>query len=283
MRKIYFLIVMAIALVHQTNAQNTVNTDAGASWIGFMNVFETAANGGGFVFNSGWDVPDLQTVIDVGAGTITLQPNFNVWNEADPFWYDPATMECNKVMEANTFVEDNSLVGQPLTFIGSCVSNTIDPIYDVVAFIKVFNNDFSVLKEETAPLVPGETFSVEYTNVEGADTFVQYGFKVTGLCADPDDEGALGSVVVGNTILGTQTFDPATISTFPNPVSNNWNINARENITQVVIYDVLGKVVLSASPNKANVSLNMSELQTGVYMAKVATLLGTKTVKLVKR
>jgi len=285
MKQIYLVIALAVGFAFQSNAQNTVEVDASATWIGFMNVFETPANGGGFVFNSGWGIPELKTVIDVGAGTLTLQPNFNTYadNPTDPFWVDQTTLEGNKLMEANTFVEDNSLVGSELTFVGSAPSNTIDPAYEVVAFIKVFNGDFSVLKEETTMLVAGETFSVNYTNVEGADAVVQYGFKVTGINANPADEGALGSVVVGAQILNTNDFDAGSITAFPNPVVSDWNVSARENITQITVFDVLGKAVLTVSPNETNYALNMSELQTGIYMAKVVTTSGNKTIKLVKR
>lgn len=285
MRKIYFFLVLTVGLVYQGHAQTVINTDAGASYIGFMNVFDHPDDGGGYIFGDFWGIPDLQTIIDVGAGTITLHPNFNTYgdNPTDPFWVDQTTLEGNKLMEANTFVEDNSLVGQELEFIGSCVSNTIDPEYQVVAFIKVFNVDFSVLKEENAALVPGETFSVSYTNVEGADAVVQYGFKVVGINANPADEAALGNVVVGNTILSTPDFDASAISTFPNPVLNDWTINSRESITQVTVFDILGKTVMNVQPNKTNVVLNMAELQSGMYMAKVSTALGSKTIKLMKR
>ena len=137
------MLVLFLGLATGMQAQNTVEVDPSATWIGYMNVFETPANGGGFVFGQAWGVPDLKSVIDPGAGTVTLQPNFNVWNPADPFWVDGGTGLGNKTMEANTYVEDNSLVGSALTFEGGVSDFTIDPGYTVFAFIKVFNADFS--------------------------------------------------------------------------------------------------------------------------------------------
>ena len=54
-----------------------INFDPTANFIGYMNVFETAANGGGYVFGSPWGVPDLKTVIDPTPvdGSATIYPN----------------------------------------------------------------------------------------------------------------------------------------------------------------------------------------------------------------
>ena len=175
-----------------------INFDPAAAYIGYANVFETPANGGGFVFGSIWGVSDLKTVVDPTA-TVTLQPNFNTYddNPTDPFWVDQATGLGNKDFEGNTYVDDPSLAGQELVWTGFVQVNDLDPSYAAEAFIKVFNADFSVLKIETAPLVAGEYFEVAYTNVEAPDTFVQYGWYVKGLNASSANEVALGTVVIG--------------------------------------------------------------------------------------
>ena len=175
-----------------------INFDPAAAYIGYANVFETPANGGGFVFGSPWGVSDLKTVVDPTA-TVTLQPNFNTYddNPTDPFWVDQATGLGNKDFEGNTYVDDPSLAGQELVWTGFVQVNDLDPSYAAEAFIKVFNADFSVLKIETAPLVAGEYFEVAYTNVEAPDTFVQYGWYVKGLNASSANEVALGTIVIG--------------------------------------------------------------------------------------
>lgn len=187
-----------------------INFAPEANYIGYMNVFETPANGGGYVFGSPWGVPDLKTVVDPTPvdGSVTLYPNFNTYddNPTDPFWVDQATGLGNKSMEANTYVDDPSLAQQELLWRGFVISNTIDPGYEAVAFIKVFNANFSVLKIETAPLIEGEFFEVIYTNVEPDDTFVQYGWYVRGLNASSANETALGNVVIGTQRPGCGDF-----------------------------------------------------------------------------
>lgn len=275
---------MFIGLTQLSIGQNTVTVDANATQNGFANVFETPANGGGYVFGSSWGVPDLQTIVDTGANTLTLQPNFNTYgdNPLDPFWVDQTTGIGNKVFEGNTFVEDNTLVGSELTFTGGVTANTIDAGYEVLAFIKVFNSDFSVLKEENAPLVGGTNFTVVYTNVEAPDAVVQYGFKVTGINANPADEPILGSVIVGG-VLGVNSFDAINLSTFPNPVSDKWNIQAEENITQITIHNILGQQIFVAAPNVLNFTVNTASFESGVYLATINTTVGSKTIKVVKK
>ncbi|TVQ50461.1 MAG: hypothetical protein EA362_02280, partial [Saprospirales bacterium] len=177
----------------------TVTVDASRDFVGFANVFETAANGGDFVFGSPWGVSDIKSEIDADANTVTLFPNFNTYadNPDDPFWVDQATGLGNKVFEGNTFVEDASLVGSIVTFEGEVQSFTLSSDYEVSVFIRVFNNDFSVQKEVSAPLTGAGEFSITFDNPEADDALVQYGFSVTGLNANPEDEEALGNVVIG--------------------------------------------------------------------------------------
>lgn len=283
MKKITYLFAVLIGGCSLMTAQNTVVADAGATFLGYANVSETPANGGAFVFGSGWDVPDLKTVVDAGAGTITLQPNFNTYDAADPFWVDPATGNGNKIFEGNTFVEDNTLAGSELTFTGGVQSFTLDPGYVAIAFIKVFNADFTVLKQVDTPMTAGQDFSVTYTEVAPGDTTVQYGWSITGVNANPADEAALGGVVIVDTVLSTNDFDATSISSYPNPVLNDWNVTARDMITSISVVNVLGQEVIRATPSATNYSLDMSALTAGVYVANVTTAQGEKTIKLIKK
>jgi Secretion system C-terminal sorting domain len=281
MKKFYFLCSIFLSASFVTNAQNTVTVDAGAAIVGYANVFETPANGEAFVFGEAWGVPDLKTVLDATANTITLQPNFSAWDESDPFWVDGGVG--NKFFEGNTYVEDNSLVGSELTFTGGVLSNDLDSEYEAMAFIKVFNADFSVLKIETAPLIAGSNFSITYTDVEPEDTTVQYGFFVYGRNANPEDEAALGSIVVSDMVLGVDEFDASAINTYPNPATDVFNINSQEVITNITVFNVLGQNVLQNTPETTDIALNISGLNAGVYVAQISTATGTKTTKFVKK
>jgi hypothetical protein len=120
-----------------------VSVDPGATWLGFMNVFELPSNGGGFVFGSGWGTPDLCAVFT--GPTLTLSPN----TIGDPatFWYigggGPGAPG-NKIMNANFYQESTGLyTGQTVNFSGIVLANTLTSAHVTRAFVKDFAPDYS--------------------------------------------------------------------------------------------------------------------------------------------
>ncbi len=288
MKKFYLLLIAIVCMAGTSFAQVTVETDPtlgtdGDAWIGFMNVFELDETT--YAFGSPWAVPDLKSTVDAAGGSITLQPNFNTYadNPDDPFWVNQTTGAGNKFMVAATFFEDPTLIGQEVTFTGGVESNTLDSDYEAYAFIKVFNADFSVLKQETTPLVAGEVFSVTYTNVEGADTFIQLGFEVAGPNANPADEGTVGSIVLGPNALNVTSQELIGLSAYPNPVSNVWNLRTQAEINNVAIFNVLGQKVIDQNASGTSLSINMAGLKSGLYFATVSTSEGAQSIKIVKQ
>lgn len=283
MKKQILMIIAVFGMTLSGVSQNTVTVDVNAVWFGYANIFDPAT--GGYVFGEPWGLADIKTVVDATGGTVTLQPNFNTWGDGtDPFWVNQTTGEGAKTFEGNSYVEDASLAGSELTFTGFVDSNTLDAAYTSLAFIKVFNVDFSVLKIETADLVAGESFELNYTNVEAPDTTVQYGFQITGLNADPANESALGDVVVRASSLSVGSFDAIALSVSPNPSDVVWTIRgANTDIVSVVLFDVLGKTIASYDAQGSSVSINNTGLGKGVYFAQVNTSIGSKTIKLLKK
>jgi hypothetical protein len=187
-------VVIAGATTSGAQAQTLVGVDLNASWLGYMAVFENngGSKGGGPLGPSGpWAFADLKSTL--GPTTLTLQPNFNTYNAADPFWANGAVG--NKFMEANSYVQIGAWGGGQLTFAGSIQSSTmLSPNYTVSAFIKSFDAGWGWIGMSQDFITNGSTdFSVTRDMPAG---IVQYGFMVEGLNANPVDEGAFGSVVV---------------------------------------------------------------------------------------
>ncbi len=85
-------------------------------------------------------------------------------------------------------------------------------------------------------------------------------------------------------VLGTNDFQVSEVSVYPNPTSDVWNIRAvSQDITSVKVYDILGKNILSLSPNATEVLVDGSGLNSGLYFAQVKTNNGVRTFKLLKR
>ncbi|MDC3341395.1 T9SS type A sorting domain-containing protein [Flavobacteriaceae bacterium] len=278
-----FSFVALLALSLGVAAQNSVSVDASGNWLGYANIFDPAT--GDYIFGEPWGIQDIKTVVDAGAGTLTLQPNFNTYadNPTDPFWVDQTTGLGAKIFEGNSYIEDNSLAGVELTFSGNINSNTLDAAYDAVAFIKVFNANYSVLKQATVPLT-GATFEVVFTDVNPAeDAVVQYGFQIIGLNANPEEEAALGNVVVSGGALSVNDFNTASFSVAPNPSNSVWNVrSAQYDMTQVVLFDVLGKKVAQFNNPGTALAIDNNNLSKGAYFAQINTASGSTTVQLMK-
>lgn len=155
--------------------------------------------------------------------------------------------------------------------------------YNSYAFIKVFNSDFSILKDVYAPLVAGTDFSFTFDDIDDTDAFVQYGFGIAGINANPADEATLGSVVVTTNSLAVSDFNAINVSLFPNPTSDNITIESDKHITDVLIYNTLGQTVKSASPQATNFSVETSYLNSGVYFVNLKTDTASKTLKFIKQ
>lgn len=171
--------------------------DSTAPWLGFMNVFELPANGGAYVFSSGWGVPDLVASFDNPNSTLTLSPN--TVNDTSPFWYigggGPGAAG-NKIMEANLYIETTGVYsGQTVTFEGSVVSNSFTAAHQASIFVRDFAPDYSTVNEVTIPLTPG-AFSLSLNTINDPARHVQWGFQVKGVNVWSTDTGPFGNAVI---------------------------------------------------------------------------------------
>ncbi len=180
-------------------------------WTGYMNVFNNdAGSQGAYVFGSGWGVADLKTTVLASPGTginvenniLELFPNYNTYadNPGDAFWRDNggAGPGGNKWMEANTFVEDQSITQDSITFGGRVDSYTLSPDYTAQAFIKVLDPGagYTAVYSDTVNLADGPEFSMTADLLFYSGLLLQTGFTVSGINANPSDEATLGSVRV---------------------------------------------------------------------------------------
>nr|WP_315218802.1 T9SS type A sorting domain-containing protein [uncultured Flavobacterium sp.] len=86
-----------------------------------------------------------------------------------------------------------------------------------------------------------------------------------------------------NTTLATKKFEIAGLNVYPNPARDSWTVTTQNiNMSSIEVFDVLGKNVLSLKPNAIEAKVDASRLKTGVYFAKINTIDGSSTLKLVK-
>lgn len=66
--------------------------------------------------------------------------------------------------------------------------------------------------------------------------------------------------------LATNQFETSKVRMYPNPASNRLTIEAKSSIEKVSIYNVLGQQMLTKNPKSQSTTLDISNLQNGVYV-----------------
>ena len=84
--------------------------------------------------------------------------------------------------------------------------------------------------------------------------------------------------------LSTESFDLGeAFNVFPNPTTSSWNIESNnQTINSIEVFDILGKQVAKVTPNTTGATIDASELNDGIYLAKIVSEAGSKTIKLIK-
>ena len=84
--------------------------------------------------------------------------------------------------------------------------------------------------------------------------------------------------------LSSEEFTANTFKCYPNPTPDIWTvITKNENILSIQLFDILGKEVVSLSPNTTEATINGTNLKSGLYFARIQTAIGTSSLKLVKK
>lgn len=257
-----------------TGEPNDVLFSAEDNWIAFMNVSDLPADGGAYQFGSTWALPDVKSTPDVGNNTLTLQPNFNTYavNSTDPFWVNQSTGAGNKQMEALTFVEPGpTFNGSDLTFRGFVQSYTLADGYSAQFFIKALDSLASfgdaLQGMKTFDIPSSGEFTVSVTAAEiPVGLIVQYGFIIAGPNANPDDEAALGSVVIGAEPVSTSNLVELAATYYPNPAQDFVILQAEDIIETVSIFNQNGQQVLTINSGQQQERIDISQLPAGNYV-----------------
>ena len=81
--------------------------------------------------------------------------------------------------------------------------------------------------------------------------------------------------------VGEETV--ANVSSYPNPTNGEVTFTSKETISNVSIYNILGQEVKQISGNNnTDLTINISELSSGNYIAKVQAGKAVQSVKLIK-
>ncbi|MFC0604522.1 T9SS type A sorting domain-containing protein [Winogradskyella pulchriflava] len=98
-----------------------------------------------------------------------------------------------------------------------------------------------------------------------------------------NEKGTFNVCAWSPTTLGIDDNTFEGFSYYPNPVKNTLTLNAQNTIEDVTMYNMLGQVVLKATPNAINTDVDMSALSNGAYFVQVTIANTTKTVRVIKQ
>lgn len=109
-----------------------------------------------------------------------------------------------------------------------------------------------------------------------------YTFYVTQTIGDCESE-ATEVVVVVTSEVSTGTFDNASFRAYPNPVNDFLNVSYSKEITNVVVVNMLGQIIVEKAVNTTETQIDMTSLPTGSYFVKVTVDGAVKTIKVIKQ
>tara|TARA_R110002126_G_scaffold291495_1_gene453213 strand:+ start:59238 stop:60560 length:1323 start_codon:yes stop_codon:yes gene_type:complete len=202
------------------------------------------------------------------------------------------TIAGNKVMQYNGNACQGIVLANGIdvtSYTNLHVDVYIDASVDVTS--KVFNLKFvqqpgGAAKEynfnaaSNPPLVAGQWISIDVAvDLAGLTSFKEFGITADNLTNQVWYDNlyiyrAPTASVENNELLG--------FSMFPNPASNRLNISAKETIQRADIFNVIGKKVMSLNINKRSESIDISSLNSGIYLVKYDVNGTTGTAKFIK-
>lgn len=203
------------------------------------------------------------------------------------------------LLESTDFNGNNTITGNMDNSYNSpesCGSSTYEAIwYSFTAtYTGVYNFDFT--------RGTGSAYYTVFNTDNCADTLSD-GY-ITGFSSCYNSGDKTGEVVAGNTyLISVHASSAATFSLFvypdpnlsieqqdfeafkyyPNPVENTLTIEAGTPISNINVYNMLGQQVQAIAPNNLKSTIDMNDLNDGVYFVTVTINNSQKTFKVIKK
>jgi hypothetical protein len=119
----------------------------------------------------------------------------------------------------------------------------------------------------------------DFTNLTTRGNLAQYIFSTSNAATVYAD-----NIYFSNeTTSGTAQFTKNTVALYPNPATSVLNLKAAQAIESIAVYNMLGQQVLAAAPNADVATLNVAQLQNGMYVVNTVSGGVTTSQKFVKQ
>lgn len=234
---------------------------------GVTNMFQ-AFNTGSFTFlgnnMSNWDTSNITNMERMFSNSYTFNGDIGSWDTSSV---------TNMYLMFNNALDFDQNIGnwnvENVTDFGFMFRN---------AELSSANYDSLLIGWNTQNLINGRTFDA------GNSQYCSFAAQNARANMIASDGWAIsdGGQFTGSCTLGTENFELNKIFLHPNPANLAIRIAGVNNISNLTIYDLFGKRVYSNSSYSSNASININHLNTGIYIVKLKSKLGTKNLKLIK-
>lgn len=302
MKKIYILALLAFGFTGIANAQEfTEDFEDYLDGEEIFNVLWTTWNGendgeqnilGSTEFANSGDVSGFigagpgpqDAVLDfigdaISSGTYTLTFQMYIPDGSSGYFnlqgnVDPSASEVEEFLSNNVNFVEGTMRITPGTDVEVLVQGSeevpypSDAWFEVTSVVDLDNATYEIsVNGESAGLIP-----TDVTNFGGVDFYA----------SRADNSYYVDDIALVEGTLSVEDFNADVFTVYPNPVVDVLNINSQAVVDSVVVYDVLGKIVMTANPGVASPKINMSSLVSGAYLVNVTIGDASKTIKVIK-
>ncbi len=228
-------------------------------------------------FDAGWCGGAATTLVQI-AGNNTLRKNSGVVCQGIDFQSNRLNLTDFTHIHFDFYITDTDLVGD---------------VFNVkLVNFNGTNSETSALEVNinggtTPQLVANQWVSVDVpiTALGGvvSNNLARNDVAQIGITTAMVDSVWYDNIYLHKNTLASTSFKNSNLKMYPNPANSNVSINSKEVIEKVTVYNLLGQEVISNTPNSQSVTLDISNLQIGVYVVK-ATINGIEaTSRIIKQ
>ncbi|MGF1555557.1 T9SS type A sorting domain-containing protein [Paucihalobacter sp.] len=119
--------------------------------------------------------------------------------------------------------------------------------------------------------------------ITGLDENTEYFWSVNSLNCFGETTGTVWSFTTGQALSVLENELPS-LGVYPNPFNDILHIKSNNNLTEIVIFDLLGKTVAKyGESDLVNSTVDLSNLLQGLYLMKITSGNKTQTLKITKK
>ncbi|TPD72288.1 T9SS type A sorting domain-containing protein [Flavobacterium microcysteis] len=145
---------------------------------------------------------------------------------------------------------------------------------ETLAALEVTGTNLVWYATEAAAEAGTPTLGLDELLVDGATYYAVQ--TINGCSSNP-------LAVTVSMMLSNPDFDLKNLKAYPNPVTDILSISYSENIISVEVFNLIGQKIMDKTTNNTQVTINLSDVETGAYLIRVSSGKTQKTFRILKK